>query len=116
MRGGNFGGGFGGMMGNMRGLVAGGISSPNMDNLTDEGIVGSAYDHKVVMRLATYIGPYKKEAFLAVVSVFIYTLSTVSIPLFLMFGINWAINEGDIWRLHMRYLCRAVDQYPPKMR
>ncbi len=101
MRGGNFGGGFGGMMGNMKGLTAGGISSPNMDNLTDEGIVGSAYDHKVVMRLATYIGPFKKDAILAVVSVFVYTLSTVSIPLFLMFGINWAINEGDIWRLHM---------------
>ena len=89
------------MMGNMKGLTAGGISSPNMDNLTDEGIVGSAYDHKVVMRLATYIGPFKKDAILAVVSVFVYTLSTVSIPLFLMFGINWAINEGDIWRLHM---------------
>ena len=89
------------MMGNMKSLTAGGISSPNMDNLTDEGIVGSAYDHKVVMRLATYIGPFKKDAILAVVSVFVYTLSTVSIPLFLMFGINWAINEGDIWRLHM---------------
>ena len=57
MRGG-FGGssGFGGMMGGMRGLTADSIQRATVDNLTDEGIVGAAYDHKVVMRLATIFG------------------------------------------------------------
>ena len=67
MRGGSMGSsGFGGMMGGMRGLTSGGINSPNMDNLTDEGIVGSAYDHKVVMRLITYMAPYKRDALAAI--------------------------------------------------
>ena len=58
MRGGHGGGGgFGGMMGGMRGLHAGGMNSPNLDNLTDEGVAGSAYDNKVVMRLLTYLKP-----------------------------------------------------------
>ncbi len=60
------GGGFGGMMGGMRGLQGGGMHGPNLDNLTDEGVVGSVYDQKVVMRLGTYIGPHKKDALISV--------------------------------------------------
>ena len=102
MRGGSMGSsGFGGMMGGMRGLTSGGMNSPNMDNLTDEGIVGSAYDHKVVMRLITYMAPYKRDAMAAIAAVLVYTVASVSIPLFLLFGIKWAVNEGEMWRLHM---------------
>ena len=49
------GGGVGGMMGGMRGMGAHGMNTANMDNLSDDNLVGSAYDHKVVMRLMTYI-------------------------------------------------------------
>ena len=100
MRGG-FGGGFGGMMGNMRGLTAGGINSPTMDNLTDEGVVGSAYDNRVVTRLLTYMGSQKKEVFIAVAGVLIYAACSVSIPLILLLGINNFVNNGNINGLHM---------------
>ena len=95
------GGGFGGMMGGMRGLQAGGIHSPNMDNLTDDSIVGNVYDHKVVVRLAGYIKPYKRDVFISLAAVLLYTLGNVSIPLLMMLGINWAINEGEMWRLNV---------------
>ena len=108
MRGSYGGSGFGGMLGGMRGLTAGSMSAPNMDNLTDEGVVGSAYDQKVVLRLATYIGAYKKDAIKAVVAVLIYTLSSVSIPFFLLYGVNWAINDGDVSRLHLLGLAFLV--------
>ena len=52
------GGGVGGMMGGMRGMGAHGMNTANMDNLSDDNLVGSAYDHRVVMRLMTYIWPY----------------------------------------------------------
>jgi ATP-binding cassette subfamily B protein len=94
------GGGFGGMMGGMRGLHSGGMNSPNMDNLTDEGIVGRAYDNRVVMRLATYIKPYKRDAMLSIAAILIYTVGNVSVPLFLLIGIEWAINDGALWKLH----------------
>jgi ATP-binding cassette subfamily B protein len=94
------GGGFGGMMGGMRGLHSGGMNSPNMDNLTDEGIVGRAYDNRVVMRLATYIKPYKRDAILSIAAILVYTVGNVSVPLFLLIGIEWAINSGELWRLH----------------
>ncbi len=101
MRGGmGGGGGFGGMMGGMRGLHAGGMNSPSMDNLTDEGIVGSAYDNKVVMRLLTYLAPHKRDAVLSIFAILIYTVGNVSVPLFLLLGIEWAINSGEIARLH----------------
>ena len=94
------GGGFGGMMGGMRGLHSGGMNSPNMDNLTDEGVVGRAYDNRVVMRLATYIKPYKRDAILSIAAILVYTVGNVSVPLFLLIGIEWAINSGELWRLH----------------
>ena len=89
------------MFGNVRGLHAGAINSPTMDNLTDEGIVGSAYDHKVVMRLATYARPYKRDAFISIAAVVIYTLGNVSVPLFVLLSIDWGINGGELWRLHV---------------
>ena len=87
MRGGNFGGGMG-MLGNMRGLQAGGIRTPTMDNLTDEGLEGSAYDNRVVMRLLTYMRTRKREVSFAVAAVLIYTVSSVALPFILKLGID----------------------------
>ncbi len=96
MRGGNMGGGgFGGMLGGMRGLQSGGMNSPNLDNLSDDSLVGTAYDHKVVTRLMRYVRPYKKNAILSVLAVLTYTLANVAVPLVLMLGINHFVNNGD---------------------
>ena len=111
MRGGfGGGGGFGGMMGGMRGLNAGGMRTVNMDNLSDDEAIGRVYNNAVVMRLMGYIKPYKKDAAASVAAVVTYTAGNVAIPLFIMIGINWAINETVInegslwteaWRLHI---------------
>ncbi len=100
MRAGGPGGGFGGMMGGMRGLNASGDRAANADNIRDESIVGAAYDHKVVMRLMTYIAPYKRDAFLAVLAVALYTAANVCIPYLVELGIDGAIEEGDLAMLH----------------
>ena len=94
------GGGFGGMMGGMRGLQSGGMNSPTMDNLTDDSIVGSAYDNKVVMRLLTYLGPHKRDVLASIIAIFIYTVGNVSVPLFILLGIGW-INQGDMRSLNI---------------
>ena len=57
------------MMGGMRGLNSAGDRAANSDNIRDESIVGAAYDHRVVMRLLSYIAPYKHDAILAVLAV-----------------------------------------------
>ena len=100
-QGGGGGGGFGGMMGGMRGLHAGGMHAPTTDNLSDESRLGSVYDNKVVMRLFTYIFPYKKDAFLSLAAVLVYTVANVCIPLLIMVGINWGVNSGEVSRLHV---------------
>ena len=101
MRGASPGGGFGGMLGGMRGLQAGGLYGANLDNLSDDNAIGGVYDHRVVMRLAGFIRLYKKEASLSVLAVLVYTLGNVTIPLLMMLGINWAINDGQLWRLNV---------------
>ena len=100
MRMGGPGGGFGGMMGGMRGLNAAGDRAPTADNLSDESIVGAAYDHKVVMRLMTYIAPYKRDAILAILAVTLYTAANVCIPYLLQQGIDNAVKNDNLQLLH----------------
>ena len=106
------GGGVGGMMGGMRGTQSGGMNSPTMDNLTDEGVAGAAYDNKVVMRLATYLKPHHRDVFITICAIVTYTVGNVTIPLFMLLGIQWGINQGydpnppawlpsESWRLHL---------------
>ena len=98
MRGG--GGGGGGMFGGMRGLNAGGMHAPNQDNLTDESIIGKVYDNRVVGRLLTYILPHKKDAFISLAAVLVYTAANVSIPWLIGMGINLGVNRGSVTNLH----------------
>ena len=95
------GGGFGGMMGGMRGLHSGGMNSPTMDNLSDDNAMGSVYNNKVVMRLITYMGPYKPDVIKSLAAVLVYTIANASIPLLIMLGINHGINSGETssWNL-----------------
>jgi ATP-binding cassette subfamily B protein len=79
-----------------------------MDHLRHEQVLGKVYDNRVVMRLLSYIGPYKKEAVISLVSVLVYTVANVSLPLLIMFGINWGINSGEVWRLHIVGLAFGV--------
>ena len=97
----NRGGGGGGMFGGMRGMHAGGMHSPTTDNLTDENILGKAYDNKVVMRLFSYLSGNYKYAILSLIAVIIYTIANVCIPLFIMFGIEQGVNNGSVNALHL---------------
>ena len=100
MRMGGPGGGFGGMMGGMRGLNAAGDRAPTADNLSDESVVGAAYDHRVVMRLMTYIAPYKRFAILAIMAVIMYTAANVCIPFLVKVGMDDAVKGQNITLLH----------------
>ena len=113
MRAGGPGGGVGGMMGGMKGMGSSGMRVANEDNLTDEAIVGAAYDHKVVTRLMTYIWPYKRDAFIALGAVLVYTLGNVTIPLLMIIGITWAINASEVWRLHVGYQAAGEPCHQP---
>ncbi len=94
-------GGGGDMLSGWRGTQAGSIYAPTTDNLTNESVVGKVYDNRVVRRLLTYIVPYKRDALISLVSVLVYTAANVGLPLVIMFGINWGINSGEVWRLHV---------------
>jgi ATP-binding cassette subfamily B protein len=89
------------LLGGMRGTNAGSMFAPTKDNLTDETVVGKVYDNRVVMRLLTYLAPYKKDALISLMAVLVYTAANVGLPLVVMLGINWGINSGDAWRLHI---------------
>ena len=99
MRGG--GGMGGGMMRGMRGTSADSMFAPTNDNLTDEDVVGRVYDNRVVMRFMTFIKPYKGYALLALASLLVYAAVNAGIPLLIKYGIDWAIAEGEVSRVHI---------------
>lgn len=91
----------GSMLSGWRGTHAGSIYAPRSNELSDDAIVGRVYDHRVVRRLLTYIAPYKKDAVLSLLAVLVYTAASVALPLVVMLSINWGINSGEAWRLHV---------------
>ncbi|MDE2685051.1 MAG: ABC transporter ATP-binding protein [Chloroflexota bacterium] len=99
MRGG--GGMGGGMMRGMRGTSADSMFAPSNDNLTDEDVVGRVYDNRVVMRFMTFIKPYKGYALIALASLLVYAAVNAGIPLLIKYGIDWAVAEGEVGRVHI---------------
>jgi ATP-binding cassette subfamily B protein len=93
--------GGGDLLGGWRGTNAGSMFAPNRDNLSDDAIIGKAYDNRVVMRLLTYLAPYRRDAVITLAAMLVYTAANVGIPLVIMQGINWGINSGELWRLHV---------------
>ena len=98
MRGGGMGGG---MMRGMRGTSADSMFAPTNDNLTDEEVVGRVYDNRVVMRFMTYIRPYRKFALIALASILTYAAVNAAIPYVIKLGIDWAMAEGSVERIHI---------------
>ena len=98
MRGGGFGGG---MMRGMRGTSADSMFAPTNDNLTDEDVVGRAYDNRVVMRFIGYIRPYRKYALIALTALLTYAAVNAAIPLVVKYGIDWAVADGNVNRVHI---------------
>ncbi|MCH8196373.1 MAG: ABC transporter ATP-binding protein [Chloroflexi bacterium] len=99
MRGGGMGGHGGGMGGHGGGM--GRMAYRGMDGrlgeFQDEEL-GKPYDHRVVMRLFRYIGPYKGRAIATAIAVLVYTGTVVAIPWLVRMGID-AIGDGDTGRL-----------------
>jgi ATP-binding cassette, subfamily B, multidrug efflux pump len=101
-------GGGGDFLSGWRGTNAGSMFAPTKDHLSDDAVVGKVYDNRVVMRLLTYMVSYKKDALISLVAVLVYTAANVGLPLVVMLGINWGINSGDVWRLHIAGLAFFV--------
>jgi ATP-binding cassette, subfamily B, multidrug efflux pump len=62
---------------------------------------GNVYDYTVATRLFGYVRQHRKDALISLAAVLAYTAANVSVPLLVMFGINWGINSGEVWRLHL---------------
>ena len=89
------------MLSGMRGTNAGGMFAPTQDNLTDDSVVGKVYDNQVVIRVLTYIAPFKRDALISLAAVLVYTAANVCIPLLIMLGIRWGVNTGNVNHLHL---------------
>ena len=54
------------------------------------------YDQRVILRMLSYVVPYKFQVFLAMLAVVIYTGATVAIPAIIAIGIDRYIKNGDL--------------------
>jgi ATP-binding cassette subfamily B protein len=67
----------------------------------EQFVEGNVYDYTVATRLFAYVLRYRQDALLSLVTLLAYTAANVSVPLLVMFGINWGINSGEVGRLHL---------------
>ena len=73
-------------------LGLGGMSAAR--GQADEEFFGSAYDQRVILRLAPYIKPYTQLVIVSLVSMLIYTFTLVAVPWLIQWGIDNPIKDG----------------------
>ena len=81
----------GGGMGSAYGMGAGRwqpMATADSNSLRDDTVMGKAYDHTVVTRMAPYIKPYAAAAWVSLFAVMVYTGATVAIPYIVKRGID----------------------------
>ncbi len=98
------GGGGGGMGGGMMGGGHRGMMGRLGD---DEEALGKPYDHRVVTRLLGYVAPQQRQAWMALLTMLLYTGSVVAIPWLVRVGID-RIIDGDSSDLNLIAIVAAA--------
>ena len=66
----------------------------------EEEIFGRAYDGRVVRRIWQFVTPYRRQVWLAIAAVLVFTLSQLAIPLLIRFAIDEGMVPGaPVWLL-----------------
>ena len=60
----------------------------------DEEMFGAAFDRNVVGRFFTYVHPYRKRLYVAILALFVFTGAQLAIPLVIRHAIDKAIIPG----------------------
>ncbi len=60
----------------------------------DEELFGRAFDKWVVKRFLSYLAPYRRQVWLGVAAVLLFTLTQLTLPLIVRFAIDEALVEG----------------------
>ena len=82
-----------------------------LDSLSEDEALGKVYDHKVVSRFANYVKPYKRLSIISILSMLIYTATTVSVPYIVKIAIDDYIANNNLIGLNwiaMLFLCNIV--------
>ena len=66
-----------------------------LDSLSEDEALGRVYDHKVVRRFANYVKPYKRLSIISILSMLIYTVTTVSVPYIVKIAIDDYITSSN---------------------
>jgi ATP-binding cassette subfamily B multidrug efflux pump len=88
----------GGIQGSHWNTIQGGGAT--LDSLQDDGALGKAYDHGIVVRLLAFIKPFKASAIASLLAVITYTAATMAIPFIIKIAIDDYVipfaDSGDI--------------------
>jgi len=64
----------------------------------EEEMFGKAYDGKIVGRIWAFVRPYRKQMYIAVVAVLVFTLTQLAIPLVIRYAIDHGMKIGESGR------------------
>jgi len=90
----------------------------------EEEMFGAAFDGEILRRFWTFIKPYKRTLFIAMIGVLVFTITQISIPLLIRFAIDHALvgSQAGLELLHiivigfiavvaMNYLANMVQEF-----
>lgn len=76
----------------------------------DEEELGRPYNHKVVMRLLTYLRPYPRQMSISIIALLLYTGTQVASPWIISFGINRLLQYRESGVLFLPLALFAANQ------
>ncbi|QND47184.1 ABC transporter ATP-binding protein [Rhizobium lusitanum] len=62
----------------------------------EEEIFGKVFDSKIIRRIWSFVSPYRRQVYIAVVAVLLFTASQIVIPLVIRYAIDHAMAPGAV--------------------
>jgi ATP-binding cassette subfamily B protein len=73
----------------------------------EEEMFGKAYDGKIVGRIWSFVHPYRKQMYVAVAAVLVFTLTQLAIPLIIRHAIDNGMKSGEAGRVMLLWTLLA---------
>ncbi len=74
----------------------------------EEEMFGKVFDPQIIKRIGSFVRPYRREFIISVVTVLVFTITQLMIPMIIRYAIDKGVLAGSVGVLHVALITFAV--------